>query len=208
MMVMSTYGTNERVGRFTERKNLPNNQPPVTFQYPEVIANHFKYRHMVDDHNGRRHDPISLEVIWATKTWPNRVFAFLLSITEINVMYAANYFLQRKKELTINFRKDFAKALIYNHYVLAEELHLSQISAMRLRNREHCLTTIPRKKFKNGRLVRSNVQYAQLKCVGCAKRIRTYCLCSPGVYRCRECYAKHVLQANIDAEAAMAISSS
>ena len=36
------------------------------FQYPEVVHTHFKNPHAVNDHNGKRHSPISLEVEWAT----------------------------------------------------------------------------------------------------------------------------------------------
>ena len=54
-----------------------------------VFYNHYKFWHdAVDDHNATRHSPISLEVEWATKWWPNRVFAFLLSVTEVNAMLA------------------------------------------------------------------------------------------------------------------------
>ncbi|KAG7370584.1 Snf7 family protein [Nitzschia inconspicua] len=37
------------------------------FQYPEVVQNHYQYRHHIDDHNSERHRPIILEVTWATK---------------------------------------------------------------------------------------------------------------------------------------------
>ena len=39
----------------------------ILFRYPEVVHNHFLYCHAVDDHNGKQHSPISLEVVWATK---------------------------------------------------------------------------------------------------------------------------------------------
>ena len=42
------------------------------FQYPEVVGNHFMYRHSVDDHNNKTHSPISLEVIWATNVVRNQ----------------------------------------------------------------------------------------------------------------------------------------
>jgi hypothetical protein len=76
MSLMSTYGTLEEIDDGgTIRKN---------FKYTEIIYNHFLYRHAVDDHNNKRHEPISLEVTWATQWWPNRVFAFFLAITEVN----------------------------------------------------------------------------------------------------------------------------
>ena len=73
MSLMSTYGTNNRDnGKETRRDWKENGENKrKTFQYPEVINNHFSYRHAVDDHNAKRHSPISLEVLWATKQWPN-----------------------------------------------------------------------------------------------------------------------------------------
>ncbi|KAG7349909.1 hypothetical protein IV203_012506 [Nitzschia inconspicua] len=47
------------------------------FQYPEVVQNHYQYRHHIDDHNSERHRPIILEVTWATKLWETRFFAYL-----------------------------------------------------------------------------------------------------------------------------------
>jgi Transposase IS4 len=93
MVMMSTYGTLNRVGAINRRDYNDNGvKQQITFQYPEVISNHFTYRHMVDDHNSRRHSPISLEATWATKTWENRVFTFLLAITEVNINLANTYF--------------------------------------------------------------------------------------------------------------------
>jgi hypothetical protein len=81
MMMMTTYGTLERTGKKTEKTiTVEEVQNQIKFNYPEVIANHFKYRHMVDDHNAKRHAPILLEESWATNTLGNRVFAFLIAI--------------------------------------------------------------------------------------------------------------------------------
>ena len=88
----------------------------TSFRYPEVVHNHFLYRHPVDDHNGKRHSPISLEVIWATKRWPNRVFAFLLSITEVNCYLAKSYFTSRKSNSMLDFWKSLLHQLIENEY--------------------------------------------------------------------------------------------
>jgi len=97
MMLMSTYGTTTRLGDEKIRCWFQGDEKLVkTFQYPEVVHNHFQYRHIVDDHNAKRHSPISLEMSWATKWWPNRVFAFLLAITEINV-YACKEFVFEKQ---------------------------------------------------------------------------------------------------------------
>jgi hypothetical protein len=57
-----------------------------------VINNHYKFGHLVDEHNAKQHSPISLEVVWATKIWANMVFSFLLAITEMNWMLGFQYF--------------------------------------------------------------------------------------------------------------------
>ena len=65
MMLMSTYGTLERVGNnqsWTWKSD--NTEHQTTFVYPELIQNHFQYYHTVDDHNNRSQSPISLEMTW------------------------------------------------------------------------------------------------------------------------------------------------
>ncbi len=195
MLMMTTYGTCERFGKFTKRR-LPHNQT-TTFQYPEVIANHFKYRHIVDDHNAKRHAPISLEVVWATKQWEKRVFAFLLSITEVNVMLAATYFYNKKKISMIQFRKEFSKELIYNNLIMKER-EIEEKRVLRSSQQKiHELLKLPiNRKFKGCRMVRSEMKYGQYKCFGCKKKIRTYCKCTAGVFFCADHYADHIVESN------------
>lgn len=98
MMLMSKYGTNNREeGRSTVREFLNPQGQSVrkTFQYPEVVDDHLKYRHSVYDHNSKRHSPISLEEVWGTTWWPNRCFALLLAVTEVNIKLANEYFFQQ-----------------------------------------------------------------------------------------------------------------
>jgi hypothetical protein len=85
---MSTYGaliehpTQQFLYRMiTPAPNCPSSE--VRFKYKEVVANHYKYRGVVDDHNSKRHDGgsgagLSFESSWSTIRWENRVFAFLL----------------------------------------------------------------------------------------------------------------------------------
>ena len=195
MSMMTTYGTLERQGKINKRR-LRHNQI-VTFQYPEVIANHFKYRHIVDDHNARRHSPISLEVVWATKEWEKRVFAFLLAITEVNVMMAATYFYNKKKISMIQFLKEFSKELIYNNAIMNER-EIEENRVLRsTKSKSHELLRLPiNRKFKGSRMIRSNMTYGQYKCFGCKKKIRTYCKCTPGQFFCADHYADHIVECN------------
>ena len=91
-----------------------------TFVYPEVVHNHFQNCHAIDDHNAKQHSPISIEVVWAMKHWPNHVFAFLLSITEVNCFLAESYFTSRKSDSMMEFRKPLAHQLTENCFLEQE----------------------------------------------------------------------------------------
>ena len=119
MSLMSTYGTNQHSCKETtcEWVDGSGNSQNIKFNYPEVVGNHFLYCHSVDDHNTKQHSPISLGVVWATKYWPNQVFSFLLSVTEVNINLAATYFGGQEQMGQINFCKKLAKTVIFNtHY--------------------------------------------------------------------------------------------
>ena len=89
--------------------------------YPEVIGTHFLFQHLVDDHNNKRHLPISNEEIWARKWWPTRVFAFLLAVTEVNVSLGMVEFCDNAPTSQIEFRKKLADVLINNEYFNEED---------------------------------------------------------------------------------------
>ena len=50
------------------------------FAYRKPFGIHFRYRHEMDNHNDRRHAPISLERTWATKFWPDQNFSWYLTV--------------------------------------------------------------------------------------------------------------------------------
>ena len=64
----------------------------ATFKYTEPFANHFNYRHAVDDYNNLRHGLLSIESTMLTHNWPIRVFYFILSVTEVNIYKTFMYF--------------------------------------------------------------------------------------------------------------------
>lgn len=195
MMMMTTYGTlNRSNGRTTSRIWKQAGVPQrLTFNYPEVINNHYKYRHLVDDHNSKRHQPISLEVTWATSRWECRVFAFLLAVTEVNIFLADNFFFNGAHSCMLGFRKLFAYALIFNkYYSNTESESISPTHRTRRQSAHHLITIPPYKKFRqDGVLIKTGTQYNQRKCQDCDRRVRTYCNCSPGVHRCADCFSIH-----------------
>ena len=148
MSLMSTYGTNLRGGKETCREWVDSDGTKKTtkFNYPEVVGNHFLYRHSVDDHNNKRHSPISLEVVWGTKYWPNHVFSFLLAVTEVNVNLAAQYFGGMKQVGQIEFRKLLAKTLIFNSYY-DDKTNNTPEKKQKQRDSGHCLIMLPKGNF-------------------------------------------------------------
>ena len=59
----------------------------------------------------------------------------------------------------------------------------------------HCLITLPKKTKKifgttNHLCKQRNIP--NTKCISCSQRVCTYCLCSPGVYHCPECFGYHL----------------
>jgi hypothetical protein len=197
MTLMSTYGSLEANGKVTLRvvEDDDGVKRKKTVTYTEVIHNHYKYRHLVDDHNAKRHSPISLEVVWATKWWPNRVFAFLLAATEVNCRLAANYFYSAEYKSTLEFRKAFSEALIRNSYLEEEEREKRRQSPRNVRPKEHGVFSLPAwKKFSGAQVVDAKSSAPQCRCIGCKKKTRTSCICSLGVYRCVDCIVIHAVE--------------
>ena len=124
MKLMATYGSPlpKPDAPDKHRMKISNNgvRETLTFKYTEPFQNHYLYRHAIDDHNNLRHSDISLEETWVTHRWENRVFAFILSITEVN-----RYFVwqcgNKVPVKFIQFRRQLAKALIYNEHMQSEE---------------------------------------------------------------------------------------
>eukprot|EP00977_Amphora_coffeiformis_P000513 scaffold130_cov151-Amphora_coffeaeformis.AAC.2 len=180
MKLMSTYGTNERVGKVRMRLT----PEKIEFKYPEVVYNHYQYRDAVDSHNSSRMYPIALEETWKTNRWESRVFAFLLAITEVNCRLAHTNIYGADPISQQDFRRQFAKALIYNPYQTSQEGY-PRVSprkgppeAAAACHRRESLP--PYRTWNGGKMVHCRTQYIQLKCSGCHSKTRQYCPCYPG----------------------------
>ena len=193
MMLMATYGSIDRTGE-TKSRRLDNGDH-ISFRYPEVVHNHYKYRDAVDAHNARRQHPIALEESWTTDRWPNRVFSYLLATTEVNANLAEAAFGSTEKPMPqLRFRRQLVRDLINNPY-RSVELSLGEKSRKSSRvacMEEHDLIKIPRfHKFSGTRIVRAKSPYPTRECDCGSSRVRTYCKCSPGTYRCIKCFGNH-----------------
>ena len=202
MKIMSTYGDKVVPENQENTRRFFKDETGITvkreFKYTTVFYNHFKYRHSIDDHNNLRHSVPSLEETWITHRWPNRVFSFLLAISEINTYLALKYFVWKKKGENIptihQFRRKLALSLIYNPWLDAEEE--KGIRRKRKKCCDHVICTAPAhaKKITLGKWDTSaKEKYQRYTCqsYGCKKRTRTYCSCGVGDWMCSSCFVRH-----------------
>jgi hypothetical protein len=202
MSIMSTYGTVNEDGELKKRIFLDadKNETTRTFKYTEVFHNHYQYRHVVDDNNNNRMQPISIEETWKTSYWPNRVFAFVLGVCGVNAQRAFEYFGGHAKQSNLAFRRELSSEMIYNPEVPIEaEDRQSKERSCKMQKMGHCeLTTLQKycafDAHDPSKIVTSTTEYNQRKCACGKGRTRTYCHCSPGVHRCPECYANHRIE--------------
>ena len=89
-------------GSITKRiwKNDSNEEKNATFNYTEVFHNHFAYRHVVDDNNNIRIQPLSIEMTWLTKEWRHCPYAFVIGVTVANAQ-KANENLRKKDKFLL-----------------------------------------------------------------------------------------------------------
>jgi hypothetical protein len=159
--------------------------------------------------NNNRMQPISIEETWKTSYWPNRVFAFILGVTGVNMQRAFEHFAGNAKQGNLEFRRELATEMIHNPDVpVKEDDHQSKERRCKKQKQVHRESqTLPRKctfdAHEPTKLVATKIEYNQRKCVCGLARKRIYCKCTPGVRRCPECYADHrigVVMANSRSE--------
>jgi hypothetical protein len=169
-----------------------------SFKYAEYLSPHNGAKHWVDDVNNRRHDPIGLEQVWATKWWPNRQFTFLCSIAEVNAGQARARARKLPAEPTLEFRKKLAFKMLTNKLGDDGRVPKSPVRTRRLSNRVHVHKK--REKFcgvwnlytRNFRVCKT--EYLKRPCSVCRKSTREYCSCTPSQDLCRACFGVHQME--------------
>ena len=99
-------------------------------------------------------------------------------------------------EEQLNFRYALAEEMISNSYIANKRARRGGRHDQDARS-DHKLELLPPyKTFRGAQLVQCKTKYIQLKCTCDTKpRVRTYCICSPGVMRCQRCYDDHIVNA-------------
>ena len=82
----------------------------------------FCYRHAVYDNNNLRHVLPSIEYTWMTYCWECRLFAFILSISEVNAFLIPHYFVycglcQEGMTTLLDFCRKLAWQIINSIYI-------------------------------------------------------------------------------------------
>ena len=203
MTMMSTYGT---VSSLPDQKESVRDVDGEVkrFKYNVVVGNHYNYRDAVDAHNSKRHDcgtkhGLSIEETWKTTRWACRVFAFVLSVAEVNAYLAMVYFGDYSGSQW-EFRKKLAYELIHNPYDTDGEAVEENTRCILRSDNEHKLMTAPIfSKFEDGGWKEVyNQAYQQHMCMTfrCKKRTRTVCTCSKHIWRCNKCFVEHCINCN------------
>ena len=124
MKMMATYGDMEVASHQEKTRRFYTNDTGDTirreFNYTTVYANHFMYRHIVDDHNKFRHSLPSLEDTCVMQRWENHGFAFILAVTKVNAYNTLLYFIwkQAPNPPTLHqFRRNMALSIIKNDLI-------------------------------------------------------------------------------------------
>jgi hypothetical protein len=205
MKIMASWMTLEELeGANTRRdyKDRDGRSLQRLFTYRQPFGLHFRYRHQIDDHNNRRHAPISLERTWATKFWPDRNFAWYLAVSEVNAALADGHFRRNGIPLpSLEFRKALAKEMLENTVgINVDDTGLPRRST-RAPIRVPCAPV--KQKHYFGRYNKSTKKfeitkqkYQKQRCSNrpeCPKHTRIYCKCTLGLYLCNTCFVKHKL---------------
>ena len=151
------------------------------------------------DHNGIRHQVPSLEQTWRTHRGANRVFSFLLAVTEVNCYLAFRFFVwsDEGKIDFMTFRSRLAWSLIMNEFRDTSDPSTTR-SKRKVVTETHELKSAPphAKRWLGTKWdLTCSQDYQQHRCKwpGCKKKVRTYCLCNVGHWMCKSCFVEHVL---------------
>ena len=214
---MPTYGglVEPDRDRKIARRQL-NDESRVEFRYTEPFANHFDYRHAVDDSNNLRHTKPSFEETWRTHRWVIRALGFVIALCEVNTFCAMRYFVWSKKKdnspnpTFLQFRRELSMQLLHNtldkdtdgvdHSYAPSPRRCSPRKDKELAHEVHELKTAPKYaqswNFPRRRWdCTAKNRYQQYICRGkrCRKQVRSYCVCNM-TWLCKTCHTKHVIE--------------
>lgn len=197
-MMMTTFGMMEEVENHKTRREWKEPGSGLTrsktFNYQENFSLYFHNRHQIDDHNNRRQSPISIEKTWGTKEWQHHVFAFILAVTEVNVL--------RWKECVddeylgmpqLKLRRKLVFMMIKNTLDGVSNIpELTRHGRKRI-SEDHRLQAYPKNtgQWLGNWWEKVKTDYLQRICP-CQKSTRLHCQCNKMELLCHNCFTDHL----------------
>jgi hypothetical protein len=204
MKIMATYGSEcPPMRKRTKARRKLANGTKVEFEYIEPIANHFDYRHCVDDNNHLRQMLPSIEGTWKTHRWVLRVLAFFVAVSEVNAFLSFRYWVWNNMDRLYfhAFRRGLSLEMMQNVFDEDDGVEDSNSEPRRSPRQttanNHRLLKAPtyctKWNVREGWVKNCKNPYQQVRCsTGCATQTRTYCSCDPATFYCSECHVLHV----------------
>jgi len=174
-----------------------------TVQRNEVVTDYYEARHAVDDNNRNRQGTAGgLERAWGGKKWELRHLAFLVALSESNGLRIYNHFVARHREESPLTLLDFRLQVIEGIFEALNPVPSPKRTLRPGPEQQHFLKTIPlyRGAWNGQAYNKAKFKYQKITCKGgrnprtgsnCTAQVRTVCVCSPGLFLCKDCYGKH-----------------
>ncbi len=133
-----------------------------------------------------------------------RVFSFAgLDLAEVNAKDAYDHFVtgpEHKMMSKAKFRKEIARGLIYNKWILAEDRvdrrrsgGDDETSSAKKPRVDCAIKSVEKfKSWRDGVWVNVKKEWQQRHCGGCHKKVITYCVCNPSKALCVGCFPEHM----------------
>jgi xylulokinase len=200
-LLLSTYGSLALVG--PERTIFsPTNRSSFSYRRNEPIADYYRGRHAVDDHNHlRQGQRVDVERAWGSKFWHVKQLAFLVSATLVNTQLAYNHFVvplnSRRRRLSFNqVRMRVAAALLmeWERNEADAGAASSPTGRRHLVRGGHMLVSYEKNRSFRNPAKKVKSMYLQRKCQGegCKRMVRRHCTCDRTLSLCLECHNVHV----------------
>ncbi|KAL7473681.1 hypothetical protein ACHAXS_014180 [Conticribra weissflogii] len=173
-----------------------------SFRYVEPLSRQNQCKHLVNEFDIQRHDPVCLEDVWTTNWWPIRQFTFLCSIAEVNAINSRARSRKENADPLLPFRRKLAVDLMKNQI----GINMSRPPSLAIHGNERAVVVAHEKKTRptymgswdhaRGTWKGTKTAYILLKCAVCKTDTRVYCLCNPAVPLCERCCYNHEAEHN------------
>jgi hypothetical protein len=197
VQLLSTYGS-DVLG--DEQRRVRTDGKVISYRRNAVIDDYYRARLAVDLHNNVRQGQWrTLEETWASRKWPVRQLAFVVSATLVNTYFIYTHFSGHEPITTFNqFRR-----LVLLELMETEKARRNEGAEAARRPRRPSLggevevshKLVHLKLYEGaspGKRTKKKYQQQRCKGRGCGALTRTFCSCDRKLFLCLGCFATHV----------------